>query len=217
MAASAAAASSSSASAPLEPRHDFYQSAAAVTVSLYVRGLQASDVSVHFDADSVHVEIAKPAHYVLHLAPLFASIDAQASSCKVLASKVELSLLKREARQWPSLTRNDDAPAASLSTASQSAAPAAKSKPRSTSKWDTLSNFDDASNEPAAAGAGDAASLDAFFQKLYADADADTRRAMMKSYSESGGTSLSTNWNEVGKKKVDVVPPKGMEGRKWDQ
>jgi suppressor of G2 allele of SKP1 len=193
----------------------------------------------------VHVEIAKPAHYVLHLAPLFASIDAQASSCKVLASKVELSLLKREARQWPSLTRNDgaffrpgspfhwpqsslslsltlwpaqtDAPAASLSTASQSAAPAAKSKPRSTSKWDTLSNFDDASDEPAAAGAGDAASLDAFFQKLYADADADTRRAMMKSYSESGGTSLSTNWNEVGKKKVDVVPPKGMEGRKWDQ
>jgi len=77
---------------------------------------------------------------------------------------------------------------------------------------------DDASCEPAAAGgAGDAASLDAFFQKLYADADADTRRAMMKSYSESGGTSLSTNWNEVGKKKVDVVPPKGMEGRKWDQ
>lgn len=52
---------------------------------------------------------------------------------------------------------------------------------------------------------GDA--VDAFFKKLYANADSDTRRAMMKSYIESQGTALSTNWAEVGKGKVEVRPP----------
>ncbi len=38
---------------------------------------------------------------------------------------------------------------------------------------------------------------------------------MMKSYQESGGTVLSTNWEDVGKKKVEVSPPDGMIAKKW--
>lgn len=49
--------------------------------------------------------------------------------------------------------------------------------------------------------------VDAFFKKLYANADPDTRRAMVKSYYESEGTALSTNWEEVGKGRVPVRPP----------
>lgn len=48
--------------------------------------------------------------------------------------------------------------------------------------------------------------VDGFFKKLYANADDDTRRAMVKSYYESQGTALSTNWDEVGKGKVEVRP-----------
>jgi len=39
---------------------------------------------------------------------------------------------------------------------------------------------------------------------------------MMKSYQESGGTTLSTNWDEVKKAPVEVKPPAGSEWKKWN-
>ena len=36
--------------------------------------------------------------------------------------------------------------------------------------------------------------LNGFFKKIFAQGDEDTRRAMMKSFVESNGTVLSTNW-----------------------
>lgn len=33
---------------------------------------------------------------------------------------------------------------------------------------------------------------------------------------ESGGTVLSTSWNEVSQKKVEVKPPDGVEWKQWD-
>lgn len=56
-----------------------------------------------------------------------------------------------------------------------------------------------------------------FFKTLYAGADADTKRAMMKSYQESNGTALSTNWAEVGKGPVETSPPDGMVAKKWGE
>jgi len=56
-----------------------------------------------------------------------------------------------------------------------------------------------------------------FFQTLYAGASEDTKRAMMKSYQESNGTVLSTDWSEVGKKRVETSPPDGMIAKKWGE
>ena len=42
--------------------------------------------------------------------------------------------------------------------------------------------------------------LNKMFQDLYRDADDDQRRAMMKSFVESNGTVLSTDWADVGRK-----------------
>lgn len=63
--------------------------------------------------------------------------------------------------------------------------------------------------------AGGDAAVNGFFQKLFANADDDAKRAMLKSYQESGGTTLSTNWADVARQKVEVKPPEGSEWRKW--
>ena len=81
--------------------------------------------------------------------------------------------------------------------------------------WDKLAKdvTEEEKNEKLEGDAG----LNKFFQNLYGDASDETKRAMMKSFSESGGTVLSTNWSEVGAKKVEVKPPDGMEYRQWQQ
>lgn len=81
----------------------------------------------------------------------------------------------------------------------------AKGKAKEKSTEEEAGEESDAESIDSDYGTGDP--VDAFFKKLYANADPDTRRAMVKSYYESQGTALSTNWAEVGKGKVEPRPP----------
>ena len=71
---------------------------------------------------------------------------------------------------------------------------------------DSAASDDDESGIDSDYDTGDA--VDGFFKKLYANSDDNTKRAMMKSMQESNGTSLSTNWSEVGKGKVEPYKSK---------
>ncbi|KAG9252250.1 SGS domain-containing protein [Emericellopsis atlantica] len=92
----------------------------------------------------------------------------------------------------------------------QAAQPTASSYPTSSrggpKNWDKIVDDDDEEEE---AGVND------FFKKLYKNATPEQQRAMMKSFTESSGTSLSTDWNDVKGRTVETVPPEGVEAKKW--
>ena len=57
-----------------------------------------------------------------------------------------------------------------------------------------------------------------YAQDIYAKATPETRRAMNKSFQTSGGTVLSTNWEEVKEKEYEKErqAPKGVEWKDWE-
>lgn len=89
-------------------------------------------------------------------------------------------------------------------------APAQPSYPTSSrsgpKNWDKVGEEENSDDEK---------DVNAFFKKLYKGATPEQQRAMMKSFTESNGTSLSTNWDDVKDKVTQTVPPDGVEAKKW--
>lgn len=87
----------------------------------------------------------------------------------------------------------------------------AKPKGFSSKNWDKI--VQDFEEEEEKTGEKDVNDL---FRQIYSQSNDEVRKAMNKSFSESGGTVLSTNWEEVKKEKVDVKPPEGVEFKKYE-
>jgi tetratricopeptide (TPR) repeat protein len=183
--------------------------------------IEKKKVSISFPVDT-------SSNYELNL-ELFDEIDTENSSYNVHLNRIEVQLEKiLKGRNWTLLERPDSANEKVLETVvpkpvSQNNAPQATPVYPSSSKtkkdWskidkeieeDMKKNKDDYADEDP---------LNKFFKEIYKNADENTRKAMMKSFQTSGGTVLSTNWDEVkqkdyeGKDRPDA--PTGQEYKEW--
>ncbi|XP_004511553.1 protein SGT1 homolog A [Cicer arietinum] len=206
------------ATAPIRPkyRHEYYQKPEEVVVTIFAKGIPAENVTVDFGEQILSVTIDVPGQDAYHYQPrLFAKIIPDKSKVVVLTTKIEIRLAKAETVNWTSLEYSKDVLPQKISVPTiQSERPAYPSSKARTKDWDKL-EAQVKKEESEEKLDGDAA-LNKLFRDIYQNADEDMRRAMSKSFLESNGTVLSTDWKEVGSKKVEGSPPEGMEVKKWE-
>jgi suppressor of G2 allele of SKP1 len=221
-----------------KPRHEFYQSESLVYISIFAKNVQPGQLEVEFK-ETQFVARLKLGDFEedwleWNFDPLFDRIVPAECSFEIMTTKIEFKLRKALiGLQWPqiggtSLTASSSPAAVTTSptpapvgTSSESSSIAASERPvyPSSSKkkldWDALAKEtekEDEEDKPQ----GEQA-LNALFQQIYANSSEDVKRAMMKSFVESNGTCLSTNWEEVGSKTVPITPPDGMTAKAFEK
>ncbi|KAI9674616.1 MAG: hypothetical protein M1829_003698 [Trizodia sp. TS-e1964] len=220
-------------------RDEWYQTSDTIVYGLLVKGVSKDDAKVTIEKEKFTIEFTTSlGESYKRTTHLFGTINPETSSWLLRPTKFELSLKKQPpAQKWssfeshtPNLPSTSTPPAIStLPTRNPPPTTTGPSYPTSSrtgpKNWDKLATDLTARAGNSSGGDSKAAGdeefedegdpVNSFFKKLYQGADADTRRAMMKSYQESNGTALSTNWAEVAKAKVETTPPEGMEAKAW--
>ncbi|KHG05987.1 Protein SGT1 B [Gossypium arboreum] len=207
--------------APPKPvyRYEFYQKPEEVVFTIFAKGTPHDCVKVDYGEQILSVAINAPGKEAYHFQPrLFAKIIPEKCRYDVLSTKVEIRLAKAEPIHWTSLEFSREVAITqrvNVSSVSASQRPSYPSSKPQRVDWDKIEAQVKKEQEKDEKLDGDAA-LNKFFRDIYKDADEDTRRAMQKSFVESNGTVLSTNWKEVGAKKVEGSPPDGPSQQKLD-
>lgn len=208
-------------------RHDWYQNNQNVYFTLLAKGVPEPQTQVNFTERSMSISFpvaTSDSTYDFTLDPLYAPVNPAKCITRVLSTKVEIILSKATPGQkWHALESSEPVPetdsnaskpeiasAKPTSTAAPANGPSYPTSSKSGPKnWDKIVDGDDDDKDESS---GDP---NAFFKTLYAGATPEQQRAMMKSFTESNGTSLSTNWDEVSKGKVKTQPPDSMEAKEW--
>ncbi|CAL8343606.1 unnamed protein product [Merluccius merluccius] len=201
--------------------YDWYQTESQVIVTIMAKNVPKDGVCVNFSERGLlaTVRLASGEDFSLGL-HLLHPIVSQQSTFKVLTTKVEIKMKKMEAIRWEKLEGEGQEPSVKHFNPSQKLLINAIFRPdenpsssQSAGKWDKIV-VDISEEEKQEKLEGDAA-LNKLFQQIYSDGSDEVKRAMNKSFMESGGTVLSTNWMDVGKRKVDISPPDDAEFKKY--
>jgi suppressor of G2 allele of SKP1 len=209
-------------------RSDFYQRENKVRLNLFAKNLDKESTSVHFTASTLQVKFHLPSGEIFHKTyQLFRNVDPEKCWFKVLSTKIEVELFSVEFVKWTSIEISESDPSSSSAPAAAAIAAAPMSPTavdtdinkyptsgKTFRDWDKIEAevVETEKNEKKEGDEG----LNSLFQQIFKDGTPEQQKAMMKSFTESGGTVLSTNWDEVKEKNVAVQPPDGMEFKKWD-
>jgi HSP20 family molecular chaperone IbpA len=212
------------------PKYQYYQSDKVMTISILEAGVRAEDLTVRFEPKHLVVILRKDGtDFTVIAGALYSEIDVEKSKVVIKAEKVLLKLRKVDAFEWHELlgkvdenskkathakviseqskkdvkdidnNSSDDTTPSSPKIATTISNDTNKTRPYAGHRdWDAIERNiieEEKKEKPE----GDEA-MNKLFKQIYADASEDTRRAMVKSFQTSGGTVLSTNWDEVKKK-----------------
>jgi suppressor of G2 allele of SKP1 len=151
------------------PRYDFSQTSTHVHLDIYLKEACQVSSSVVQDGQQLSINLT-PQGFQYDFLLQHAIQDTL--EVEQTSFKIHFSLVKKEPGvHWPTFFK--DVP---------------KEAPRKKMDWDSIKDEDEDKQS------GD---LQDLFGKIYKDADDNARRAMNKSYTESGGTALSTDWKDV--------------------
>ncbi|ETN77663.1 SGS domain protein [Necator americanus] len=180
-------------------RFDWFQTDTSVTVTILKKGVALNDCRVTFLDNDIKVYCGDE---IIFETTLARPVDEKNFTVTCTPSKVEIRMPKASAGHWPVL-------------GAPSAIPATTELHHPSKNWEAIERkaVEEEENEQLE---GDAA-VNRMFRKLYNEASDDVKKAMIKSYQESGGTVLSTNWAEISKKRTEVRPPDCMEYKHFEQ
>lgn len=158
---------------------DHFQTPTHINAYLYVPDLANYSASVEATTHNFTVTFTNKtdaSKSFVKTVNLHGAIEPELVQEKVYPTKLEIQMRKKTSGNWPALE-------VGVKSSTNDVVPA--------KDWSKIQIEDDSDDDL------NSENPDDFFKALYADADDDTRRAMMKSFVESGGTSLSTDWDKV--------------------
>jgi len=192
-------------------RHSWYQNDSFVCITFFIRDRVEKEVGITFGSKSLDVDIQLPdgSNFIFDIE---LCNEVNPSECKMTITKanVEVKLKKLKSLNWATLEYTG-VPSSSMNPVADTIKHLYPTSSKKKKNWDQVASQieeDKLEGEQA---------LNKVFQDIYGNGSEEQRRAMIKSFVESGGTVLSTNWDEVGKGEVKGTPPKGMEMRNYHE
>ncbi|KAJ2688490.1 Cochaperone protein [Coemansia spiralis] len=181
-------------------RHEWYQNDEFVILEVFIKRVQKDAATIEFSNQgvSLSVKMATGSDNNHEFEPLMHPIVPKESTYEIMSTKIEIRLKKATVGlKWDYLEQSE------AQRLAKAAGKASLSSSRQGVSWDTIA----ANAEKETKLKPGEQSVNQLFQSIYKDADEETRRAMMKSYIESNGTALSTDWKTVSKGPVETTPP----------
>lgn len=203
-------------------RYEWFQTSDQVIIEIYIKNIKNEQVDINLNEYNIdiNININYYNNYNLNI-DLAHSIDKTKSSYNILPTKIEIKLRKLKISKWKTLEKiyNDDN---NINIESDWQTYVDKNKGNSihyypSSKgnkdWSKIGCEDTDSDEEKL---NDEEQVNKTFESIFNNGTDEQRKAMLKSFYESAGTVLSTDWGEVGKKKIEVQHVEGVELRTWN-